>query len=126
MTTRYQLGSDLLSAGGLTVTPGAIEIARKTRLASATLVKDVIAVKRTWKFAYTDLPGLDENVRDAGLGRNSLWVLFLAGGVLTLTLPAESGLGETVEVDFAEGFNDKRTAVSPFCRWDVEFSLEEV
>jgi hypothetical protein len=126
MTTRHQLGSDLLSAGGLTVTPGATEISRKTRLASAAMVKDVIAVKRTWKFSYTDLPGLDSNVRDAGPGRDTLWSLYLNGGTQTLVLPAESGIGEAVEVMFGEGYSEKRTSVTPFWRWDVEFTLEEV
>jgi hypothetical protein len=126
MTTRYQLGSDLLSAGGLEVTPGATEISRKARLASGTQTKDVIATKRTWKFKYTDLPGLDGNVRDGGPGRNTLWSLYLNGGTLTLVLPVESGIAEDVTVMFGDGYNEKRTQVSPFWRWDVEFSLEEV
>jgi hypothetical protein len=126
MSTQYTLNGDVLSAGGLTVTPADLEIAVETRLASGTKAKDVVAVKRTWKFGWTDLPGLDANVRDGGLGHDSLLALYRAGGELTLTIPDEGGMDDTATVMFSGPFEHPRTSIRPFWRFNVGFTLEEV
>jgi hypothetical protein len=126
MSTRYSLGGSLLSAGGLQVKTGLARIAQRTRLASGSLVEDIIATKRVWRFTYDELPGDTGDVLDDGLGRDALRGLFDAGGTLTLTVPLEGGSTENVTVMFGENFDESRTRVRSFWRWNVEFELDEV
>lgn len=124
--TRYGLNSGHLSAGGLVVAVDPRALARSTRLAGGTLVRDIIAVKRSWKFTYTDLPGDTGNVRDGGIGRDDLRDLYDAGGAQTLYVPVEGTTAETVQVLFGETFSEKRVQILPFWRFDVGFTLEEI
>lgn len=124
--TRYGLNSGYLSAGGLAVTVDPRMLARSTRLAGGQLVRDITALKRSWKFTYTDLPGDTGNMRDVGMGRDDLRVLFDAGGAQTLVVPVEGTTAESVQVLFGETFSEQRTQIRPFWRWDVGFTLEEI
>jgi hypothetical protein len=124
--TRYGLNSGHISAGGLAVEVDPRVLARSVRLASGALVRDITAVKRSWKFTYTDLPGDTGNVRDGGFGRDSLRDLYDAGGAQTLYVPVEGTTTESVQVLFGETFSEKRTQIRPFWRWDVGFTLEEI
>ncbi|MGA2488778.1 MAG: hypothetical protein ABSF99_01130 [Anaerolineales bacterium] len=124
--TRYGLNSGYLSAGGLTVDPTPQVLSRSTRLANGALVKDIYAVKRSWKFTYTDLPGATANVQDGGFGRNDLLGLFNGGGVQTLVVPVEGDSTESVSVLFGDTWTEERTIILPFWRWNVEYTLEEI
>jgi hypothetical protein len=126
MSTPYSLDDDLLSAGGLTVKAGCSRVGTRGRLASAKLVSDQVAVKRTWTFSYVDLPGQTADVLDGGLGRDDLRAAFDAGGACTLTVPVETGTDEDVSVLFSDSFSEQRTQVQPCWRWNLEFTLEEI
>lgn len=120
-----ELGSEyMLSSVERDVQEVPERIMRQQRLASGKLVRDVVAVKRTYKFSYKDLPGLDANVADSGLGRNSIRDLFDDGGSLSLLVPQEVGGFESVTVYF-EGYQEDRKKVIPYYQWDLDFTLVE-
>lgn len=122
----YHLDGSNMSAVAVEIEVGTQRIVKKTRLADGSLAEDAIAVKRSWKFSYSDLPGLTANVIDGGLGRDSIKSSYNTGGVKTLTVPLESGSTEAVSVMFAEQFTEKRVLGEPFWRWDLSFTLDEV
>ncbi len=120
-----ELGSEaMLSSVEREVQEVPERIVRQKRLASGKLVRDVVAVKRSFSFSYENLPGLDVNVADSGIGRNSLRDLFDEGGSYSLLVPQEVGGFESVTVYF-DGYKEKRKKVTPYYQWDVNFTLVE-
>lgn len=103
-----------------------IELGKRDRLSAGKLVKDVIAVKRSWSFSWRWLAGNTEDTHDGGLGRNALRALFDAGEALNLVIPVEDAEDEAVVVMFGTDFPEEPVQTSPFWKWNVGFTLEEV
>jgi hypothetical protein len=133
MAYEYYLGTAgsewKLSRVDLTVTPDEEIIGSEQRLSGteANLARDVVANKKKWSISYKNLPGLDANVPDGGLGRDRLRWLYEQGGEMIFWVPTESGIYEKYTVLFEMGsFSDPRVKVEPFWRFDVSFGLKEV
>ncbi len=76
---------------------------REARMADGSLKRDIIAVKRTWTFRYSYLPGKQRNVQDGGMGRDEIrerFVSLSAWAGHSLVVPTEDGVAESVTVQF--------------------------
>ena len=133
MMAEFELGvagSEVLLSScdcGMDIAPE--QIARQVRTADAGLKQDMVATKRKFRFDYSWLPGKAAHVADGGMGRDELYALYVAGGVLSLHLPSESLGVEDVSVMFEPGSWSERllqrdTALGWV--WAVAFSLVEV
>ncbi len=121
-----ELGSEsMLSSVDRNVDENPERIKKDVRLASGKMVRDVIAVKRTFKFGYKKLPGKTSDVADDGMGRNDLRDLYDDGGELNLRVPLDVGGYDDVTVLF-DGYSEKRASATPYYQWDLQFTLTEV
>lgn len=79
-------------------------ICREARMADGSLKRDIIAIKRTWSFRYSYLPGKKWHVHDGGMGRDELRALWNNPLVWyvghSLVVPTEDGAAESVAVQF--------------------------
>jgi len=120
----YYLDGHKLSAVERQMETSSERIARETRLASGRLVRDVIAIKRTWSIEYDWLPGDDDDVIDDGLGRDSIRGMYEDGGTYTFSVPRESDTEDEVTVMFGE-YEEERIRTNPNYFWRVSFELVE-
>lgn len=121
-----ELGSEsMLSSVDRNVNENPERLKKETRLASGKLVRDIIAVKRTFKFSFEKLPGKTSDVADGGMGRNDIRDFYDEGGELNLRVPLDVGGYEDVTVLFG-GYSEDRASATPYYQWDLQFSLDEV
>jgi hypothetical protein len=104
------------------------KIVKEHRLANGSLKRDVVAVKRTWKFSWEWLPSKDDDVSDGGLGVESLETLFNSQATLVLRVPNEDSsynLHNTLVAP--DGFHKammlKRSSGKRY--WNISLSLME-
>jgi hypothetical protein len=105
------------------------KIVKETELANGSLVRDVVAVKRSWQFSWEYLPSLDADVVDGGMGADSLEALFDLTGVLVLSEPLDSGISRLYNTLVAsDGFKKdqvlRRAGGKRY--WNCSLSLREV
>lgn len=120
----YYLDGYKLSAVERQMDTSSERLARETRLASGRLVRDVIAIKRTWAIEFDWLPGDDDDVIDGGLGRDSIRQMYEDGGTYTFSVPRESDTEDEVTVLFGE-YEEERIRTTPNYFWHVSFELVE-
>lgn len=107
MQGKYKLGvagSEVLLSGNDCELDVAHEVfGREARMADGSLKRDIIAVKRTWTFRYSYLPGKQRYVHDGGMGRDEIRALFVSLSATSghsLVVPTEDGVAESVTVQF--------------------------
>lgn len=104
-------------------------ICKETRTAGASLVRDVVAIKRIFRFAYSWLPARSSKVGLGSMGRDELWALYTLDSTLSLRVPREDAPLEEVPVRFRPGAWSDRLVYrgGPFgFVWALTFELEEV
>lgn len=108
---------------------GAAMIGREVRTASGTLVRDVVAIKRTWQFRYSWLPAKKSYVYDGGMGRDELYALYCLKKALSFHVPSQDGAVEDVTVQFAmDSWDEHLIDTDGPWGWvyEVSFTLVEV
>lgn len=126
MGYKYFLDRGQISGLGLKTDMASKTLAKSTRLASGALVRDVIATKRTWSFAWDYLPGNNLDVDDGGLGRDMIKELFDSGGEHTLTYPVEGQANGIATVMFGEDYKESIQSAADEFLWKVSFTLVEI
>jgi hypothetical protein len=129
----YKLGTEgsevKLSACDCSVQQSANWFGREVRTADGRLKRDKIAIKRTWEFQYSWLPGKQARVYDGGMGRDELYTLYISGNQLSLLVPQEDGVTEQVDVYFGMDSWRERLIMEDGAWgkvWEVSFTLIEV
>jgi hypothetical protein len=119
-----------ISMHNRSITERVVLLCSETRIASGSLVRDVIDEKREWEFSFRALPNRDENTVDGGMGVQSWRDLVYAAMSNTLVLkkPTEEGteLAYTVMIkpdSYEEAVRSRRGN-----NWlsDIKISLVEV
>ena len=136
MQGKYKLGVSgseaLLSGNDCDLSISHEVFGREARMADGSLKRDIIAVKRTWTFHYSYLPGKQSNVHDGGMGRDELRALFVTPVMYTghsLVVPTEGGAAESVTVQFVvNSWKEKLLLRESWCGtvYDLSFALVEV
>lgn len=120
-----ELGSEsMLSSVDRKVSESPLEIKKEVRLASGKLVRDVVAIKRVFKFSYGWIPGQDSDVADSGIGRDLIREMYNDGGSYNLRVALEEGGFDDLTVYF-DGYKEERVRTTPYYLWDLSFNLVE-
>lgn len=117
-----------LSANDASLDRAVEDFAKEDRLAAGNLVRYKQAKKLHFRFRYDYLFGLDRDVHDGGMGRNSLYDLYLADNVMNLIVPDDRSGQQTYSVRFAiSTWNESLLLrVGDVTAWRVSFELVEV
>lgn len=129
LITNYYLGvagsERKLSAGDASLDQAVEDLAKETRLAAGALVRYKQAKMLHFRFRYEYLFGLDRDVPDGGMGRDSLSDLYLADNVMNLIVPDDRSGQKTYSVRFAiSTWNESLLLrVGDVTAWRVSFEL---
>jgi hypothetical protein len=117
-----------LSANDADLDQSVEDLVNETRLAGGALVRYKRAKKLHFRFRYEYLYGKDRDVYDGGMGRNSLYALYMADGVMNLIAPDDQSGQLTYSVRFAAStWNESLVFRSGDVKaWRLSFELVEI
>ena len=123
MPDKFMLGVAVserpLSENDCEMEMGTDQIARDARTAAGALCRDLVATKRTWRFAYSWLPAQRQHVFDGGMSRDELKALYVAGGLQSFKVPRCNAFPEQTYVMFGLGSYSEKLLLRDVAEGDV-------